>query len=176
MADTTNWLAHYGRKGMKWHKHIFGKDNTAKRFGKNLTGTETVDLGGSYQNGTDGVSKVNTYFGTSKNPESGNPGFRGYDSYNFYQTGRRNGQPVIRTGTAYYKPGTSRTGGSPSRITSTEWKSWTVSSQAAQKVRDVKAERANRYHSETAYNEYQGTEGGRIVKRYLSRRFTGDQI
>lgn len=32
----SDWLAHYGRKGMKWHKHIFGKEASAseERFGK----------------------------------------------------------------------------------------------------------------------------------------------
>ena len=54
MEDNTNWLAHYGRKGMKWHKHIFGKKD-------NLGGKDRFagPVSGNYEDVTDG--RIQTY-------------------------------------------------------------------------------------------------------------------
>ena len=53
MDKDANWLAHYGRKGMKWHKHIFGKNDSFG--GKNRFAGETR---GEYEDVTDGRLQV----------------------------------------------------------------------------------------------------------------------
>ena len=66
--DGSEGLAHYGRKGMKWGKHIFGQDeNTQWKAGSNWTyDAESLGYPKSYGNGIKVVGRLlaDTHFVT----------------------------------------------------------------------------------------------------------------